>query len=193
MSCGRQPMPKAPGCASSAHPRTPPPSPCSSPRRTRSRRPTLRTSTSCGRGRNAATAATASRPPRSRRRRRASEGRTIGCATSSPTVSRPRSSHEPPPVERPLVAVLGTTDDDVASWIMAGQALGRLLLTATAHGVTASPLTQALEIPAHARAAGQRARGDRAPADAAATRLRREWRADAAPTRRGRARQGTVL
>jgi hypothetical protein len=58
------------------------------------------------------------------------------------------SSDEPPPVERPLIAVLGTTDDDVASWIAAGQALGRLLLTATAHGVTASPLTQALEIPA---------------------------------------------
>jgi nitroreductase len=58
------------------------------------------------------------------------------------------SSQEPPPVEKPLVAVLGTTDDDVRSWIAAGQALGRLLLTATAHGVTASPLTQALEIPA---------------------------------------------
>ena len=58
------------------------------------------------------------------------------------------ASHEPPPVERPLIAVLGTTDDDVRSWIASGQALGRLLLTATAHGVTASPLTQALEIPA---------------------------------------------
>jgi nitroreductase len=58
------------------------------------------------------------------------------------------SSDEPPPVERPLVVVLGTTDDDVASWIASGQALGRLLLTATARGVTASPLTQALEIPA---------------------------------------------
>jgi nitroreductase len=57
------------------------------------------------------------------------------------------SSHEPPPVERPLIAVLGTTEDDVTAWIAAGQALGRLLLTATAHGVTASPLTQALEIP----------------------------------------------
>jgi nitroreductase len=58
------------------------------------------------------------------------------------------SSHEPPPVERPLIAVLGTTEDDVPAWIAAGQALGRLLLTATAHGVTASPLTQALEVPA---------------------------------------------
>ena len=58
------------------------------------------------------------------------------------------SPHEPPPVERPLVVVLGTADDDVSAWIAAGQALGRLLLTATAHGVTASPLTQALEFPA---------------------------------------------
>jgi nitroreductase len=58
------------------------------------------------------------------------------------------SPHDPPPVERPLIAVLGTTDDDVRSWIAAGQALGRLLLTAAAHGVTASPLTQALEVPA---------------------------------------------
>lgn len=66
------------------------------------------------------------------------------------------SSHEPPPVERPLIVVLGTADDDVRSWIAAGQALGRLLLTATVHGVTASPLTQALEIPAtRARLAGE--------------------------------------
>jgi nitroreductase len=58
------------------------------------------------------------------------------------------SPHDPPRVERPLIAVLGTTNDDVRAWIAAGQALGRLLLTAAAHGVTASPLTQALEIPA---------------------------------------------
>jgi hypothetical protein len=57
-------------------------------------------------------------------------------------------TEEPPPVERPLIAVLGTTDDDVRSWIASGQALARLLLTATVHGVTASPLTQALEVPA---------------------------------------------
>lgn len=56
-------------------------------------------------------------------------------------------SHQPPPVERPLVAILGTDDDDIRAWVTAGQALGRLLLTATAHGVSASPLTQALEVP----------------------------------------------
>ena len=56
-------------------------------------------------------------------------------------------SDDPPPVERPLVAVLGTRDDDVEAWLAAGQGVGRLLLAATAHGVTASPLTQPLEIP----------------------------------------------
>ena len=55
--------------------------------------------------------------------------------------------HEPPAVERPLVAVLGTDGDDVRAWVIAGQALGRLLLTATANGIKASPLTQALEMP----------------------------------------------
>ena len=59
----------------------------------------------------------------------------------------PTPSDEPPPVERPLVAVLGTRDDDVRSWLAAGQGLGRLLLTATSLGVTASPMTQPLEIP----------------------------------------------
>ena len=54
---------------------------------------------------------------------------------------------EPPPTERPLVAVLGTADDDVESWLSAGQGLGRLLLAATARGVSASPMTQPLEIP----------------------------------------------
>ena len=56
-------------------------------------------------------------------------------------------SDEPPPVERPLVAVLGTRADDVEAWLAAGQGVGRLLLAATAHGVTASPMTQPLEIP----------------------------------------------
>lgn len=64
-----------------------------------------------------------------------------GEATVSP------ESDEPPPVERPVVAVLGTRDDDIASWLAAGQGLGRLLLTASSLGVLASPMTQPLEIP----------------------------------------------
>ncbi len=55
-------------------------------------------------------------------------------------------SAAPPPPEHPLVVVLGTDDDDAAAWLAAGQALGRLLLTATVHGLVASPMTQALEI-----------------------------------------------
>jgi nitroreductase len=56
-------------------------------------------------------------------------------------------SEDPPPVERPLIAVLGTRDDDVEAWLAAGQGVGRLLLAATMHGVSASPMTQPLEIP----------------------------------------------
>jgi hypothetical protein len=59
----------------------------------------------------------------------------------------PRWSGEPPRPEHPLVVLLGTDDDDPASWLAAGQALGRLLLTATVHGLVASPMTQALEVP----------------------------------------------
>ncbi|MEP6760319.1 MAG: nitroreductase family protein [Sporichthyaceae bacterium] len=54
---------------------------------------------------------------------------------------------EPPTVERPLIAVLGTREDDVEDWLAAGQGVGRLLLAAAAKGVTASPMTQPLEIP----------------------------------------------
>jgi hypothetical protein len=54
----------------------------------------------------------------------------------------------PPPVERPTVLLLGTTNDDRRAWLDAGRALGRLLLRATAAGLVASPLTQALDWPA---------------------------------------------
>ena len=59
----------------------------------------------------------------------------------------PRWSGEPPRPEHPLVVVLGTEHDDPAAWLSAGQALGRLLLTATVQGLVASPMTQALEVP----------------------------------------------
>lgn len=54
----------------------------------------------------------------------------------------------PPPVERPTVLLVGTENDDRTAWLMAGRALGRLLLRATAAGIAASPLTQALDWPA---------------------------------------------
>jgi hypothetical protein len=43
---------------------------------------------------------------------------------------------------------MGTADDDRRAWLASGRALGRLLLLATAQGVAASPLTQALDWPA---------------------------------------------
>ncbi|MEO6712418.1 MAG: nitroreductase family protein [Mycobacteriales bacterium] len=58
-----------------------------------------------------------------------------------------RHREQPPVVERPLIMVLGTDDDDHRAWVEAGQALGRVLLEATVHGVQVSPLTQALEVP----------------------------------------------
>jgi len=54
----------------------------------------------------------------------------------------------PPPAEHPLVMILGTDGDDPLAWLQAGQALGRLLLRAAAEGVSASPMTQVLEVPA---------------------------------------------
>lgn len=54
----------------------------------------------------------------------------------------------PPAVERPTVVLMGTDGDDRSDWLRAGRALGRVLLVATAAGVAASPLTQALDWPA---------------------------------------------
>src|SRR3954451_22009710 len=53
----------------------------------------------------------------------------------------------PPEVERPTVVLFGTESDDRSAWLQAGQALGHVLLTATAEGLVASPLTQALDWP----------------------------------------------
>ncbi len=62
--------------------------------------------------------------------------------------SGPQSGLEeaPPPAEHPLVAVIGTPGDEPYYWLQAGRALGRLLVTAAAQGVSASPMTQILEI-----------------------------------------------
>jgi len=52
------------------------------------------------------------------------------------------------PFERwPVLAVLSTAHDRRADWLRAGQALERVLLVATAHGLRASLLHQALEWP----------------------------------------------
>jgi nitroreductase len=49
--------------------------------------------------------------------------------------------------ESPQLAVLSTTSGTRKDWLCAGQALQRVLLTATAHGIVAAPLTQPLETP----------------------------------------------
>jgi nitroreductase len=62
------------------------------------------------------------------------------------TGETPATSDTPPEAEHPLVVILGTAGDDRHAWLRAGQALGRALLTATAAGLTASPMTQVLEV-----------------------------------------------
>jgi hypothetical protein len=52
-------------------------------------------------------------------------------------------THRPEP--RPVVSVLTTGADQPGDWLRAGQALMRLLLTGTAHGLAASFLNQPLE------------------------------------------------
>jgi nitroreductase len=47
----------------------------------------------------------------------------------------------------PTIAVLYTAGDGIRDWLGAGQALERVLLTATAHGVSSTPMTQAIEVP----------------------------------------------
>jgi nitroreductase len=49
--------------------------------------------------------------------------------------------------DEPELAVLSTPGDTRTDWLRAGQALQRVLLTATQHGIAACPLTQALETP----------------------------------------------
>jgi nitroreductase len=61
---------------------------------------------------------------------------------------RPYSREEPPTPEHPFVLLLGTPGDDPRSWLEAGSALARLLVTAAEEGIAASPMTQVLEIPA---------------------------------------------
>ncbi|HEV7208890.1 MAG TPA: hypothetical protein VGN54_09125 [Mycobacteriales bacterium] len=77
---------------------------------------------------------------------RASNYRLRDFSVQAPT-SRPRARPDgPPPVERPLVVLLGTLGDNPDAWLSAGQALGWLLLRAAAAGVAASPMTQVLEV-----------------------------------------------
>jgi Nitroreductase family len=52
---------------------------------------------------------------------------------------------DPPHVERPLLVIVGTDGDHRADWVRSGMAMQRLWLTATAAGLGASPITQAMD------------------------------------------------
>ena len=54
---------------------------------------------------------------------------------------------DPPRAEHPAVLVIGTGGDAREDWLVAGQALARVLLEATLAGLAAQPLTQVLEVP----------------------------------------------
>lgn len=54
---------------------------------------------------------------------------------------------EPPRVERDTLVLLGTAMDDDASWLLAGRALGWLLLRAAVDGASAQPLGPAIDLP----------------------------------------------
>jgi hypothetical protein len=53
---------------------------------------------------------------------------------------------EPPVPEHPLAVVIGTAGDDRVDWLRAGMAMGRVLLQATVDDLTASPMTQVVEV-----------------------------------------------
>ncbi|GAA3206254.1 hypothetical protein [Nonomuraea roseoviolacea] len=52
--------------------------------------------------------------------------------------------------KEPQIAALFTRGDGPRDWLAAGQALQRVLLTATAHGVSASLFSQPLDLPEQA-------------------------------------------
>src|SRR5262249_44147159 len=61
-----------------------------------------------------------------------------------PTEPRRAARFEPDPT----LVVLSTAGDGPEAWLRAGQALERVLLTATVRGLASTPMTQPLEIPA---------------------------------------------
>jgi nitroreductase len=63
---------------------------------------------------------------------------------TQPQLRRPVEPFEP----YPTIAVLATPGDTAERWVAGGQALQRVLLTATLRGLAATPMSQPLEIPA---------------------------------------------
>ncbi len=87
-----------------------------------------------------------------RARRRPAPVRDDDMAGAVPTIPRQSGDYE----QFPLLAVLTTERDEPADWLRAGQAMQRVLLTATVHGLAASFLYQPIEL--------TDMRGDQAPA-----------------------------
>jgi hypothetical protein len=58
-----------------------------------------------------------------------------------------RPTEAPPVVERDTLLLLGTADDDAASWLNAGRAVGWLLLRCASDGASAQPLGPAIDLP----------------------------------------------
>jgi hypothetical protein len=60
----------------------------------------------------------------------------------------PTAAAEPPPVgdRHARYAVLTTAGDQPADWLTAGEALSAMLLTATAHGLATSPMSDLVEV-----------------------------------------------
>jgi nitroreductase len=63
---------------------------------------------------------------------------------TQPQLHRRQERFEP----YPTILVLSTAGDAANQWLRAGQALQRVLLVATVHGLAATPMSQPLEIPA---------------------------------------------
>jgi hypothetical protein len=59
----------------------------------------------------------------------------------------PGGDDVPPRVERDTLVLLGTAVDDAPSWLLAGRALGWLLLRVAVDGVSAQPLGPAIDLP----------------------------------------------
>jgi nitroreductase len=67
-----------------------------------------------------------------------------GFGLNQPQLHRRGERFEP----YPAIVVLCTEGDSAEHWVRAGQALQRVLLAATVHGLAATPMNQPLEIPA---------------------------------------------
>jgi nitroreductase len=62
---------------------------------------------------------------------------------TQPQLHRRHEQFEP----YPIILVLSTNGDSADQWLRAGQAMQRVLLVATVHGLAATPMSQPLEIP----------------------------------------------